>query len=105
MITVEENIPFNSLFDYADWHIRTLEAELKGCRLLKKDKRSLANGLPAYEAIFSWFPEEHLRILQQQLFVLVGKTGYKMTASFTEKTRQTLGPIVEKMMLSLSPSL
>jgi len=32
----------------------------------------------------------------------VEKVAYKMTASFTKKTRQTIGPAVVRMMLSLN---
>jgi len=103
IITVEENNPFNSLLDYADWNIRTMETELKGCRLLKKDEKKLSNGLDAYEAIFSWYPTDELRIYQQQIFILANGAGYKLTASFTKKTRQTMGPKVERMMLSFNP--
>ena len=45
---------------------------------------------------------DEIRIYQQQIFVLVEKTAYKMTASYTKKTRKTLGPAIERMMLSLS---
>jgi hypothetical protein len=103
IITVETNNAFHSLLDYADWNIQTLENELKGCRLLKKDQTVLNNGIPAYEAVFSWYPTDELRIYQQQLYILTNKTGYKLTASFTKKTRQTLGPKVERMMLSFNP--
>ena len=103
IVTVEENSPFNSLLDYADWHIHTLERELEGCRLLKKDKIVLDNGITAYEAIFSWFPAEGLEIIQRQIFILVYNTGYKLTASFTQETLETLGPKVELMIHSFNP--
>ena len=103
IITVEEDSPFETLLDYADWNIHTLEMELKSCRLLKKDKISLNNGLPAYVAIFSWYPTDDLRIYQEQIFILNDGTGYKLTSSFTKKTRQTLGPKIERMMLSFDP--
>ena len=103
IITVEENSPFDNLLDYADWHIHTLERELQGCRLLKKDKISLTNGLAAYEAVFSWFPTSTLEIFQKQIFILSDKTGFKITASFTKETRETLGPKVEQMILSFNP--
>jgi hypothetical protein len=103
IITVEENSPFDSLLDYADWHIHTLERELQGCRLLKKDKISLTNGLAAYEAVFSWFPASGLEIFQKQIFILNDKTGYKITASFTQETSETLGSKVEQMIMSFSP--
>jgi hypothetical protein len=102
IIDVERDAPFDTLEEYADWHIKTLESELKSCMLLKRGEIKLTNGTDAYEAIFSWYPSDEIRIYQQQIFVLVEKTAYKMTASYTKKTRKTLGPAIERMMLSLS---
>lgn len=102
IIDVERDAPFDSLEEYADWHIHTLESELKSCMLLKRGEIKLTNGTDAYEAIFSWYPSDEIRIYQQQIFVLVEKTAYKMTASYTKKTRKTLGPAIERMMLSLN---
>ena len=103
IIHMEDDVPFDNVVEYAQWQIGSLEAELKGCRLLKKGKKDLTNGIPAYEAVFRWYPTDELRIYQQQIYVLVEKTGYKLTASFTKKTRKTLGPKVERMMLSFNP--
>jgi len=103
IITVEENSPFENLLDYVDWHIHTLERELQGCRLLRKDKILLENNLPAYEAVFSWYPANELEIFQKQVFILCDGTGYKITASFTKASRETLGPKVEQMILSFDP--
>jgi hypothetical protein len=102
IIDVERNAPFDSLEEFAEWHIKTLEDELKSCILLKRGDIKLTNGTDAYEAIFSWYPSDETRIYQQQIFVLTDKTAYKMTASYTKKTRKTLGPAIERMMLSLS---
>jgi hypothetical protein len=102
-IMVDHDVEVDNLQDFADWNVATLENELKGCRLLKKGEITLANGHPAYKAIFSWYPTEELRIYQEQIYVLVDKTGYKLTASFTKKTRKTIGPQVERMMLSFNP--
>jgi hypothetical protein len=103
IITIDHEIQFDSVEAYAEWQISALEDELKGCRLLKKGKLQLINELPAYEAVFRWYPTDELRIYQQQIFVLVNSIGYKLTASFTKKTRKTLGPQVERMMLSFNP--
>ena len=103
-IMIDEDVEVDNLRDFADWNVATLENELKGCRLLKQGEITLANGLPAYKAIFSWYPTEELRIYQEQIYLLVNKTGYKLTASFTKKTRKTLGPQVERMMLSFNPT-
>jgi hypothetical protein len=104
VITLEHDSPIEAVRDYAEWQIRALEDELKSCRLLKKGEIKLTNGLPAYRAIFTWWPTEKLRVYQEQIFVLTEKTAYKLTATFTKKTRKTLGPLVEKMMLSFTPS-
>jgi len=103
IINLNPDVETDSLRDYADWNIASLTNELKGCRLLMQAPINLANGLPAYKAIFCWFPTEELRIYQEQIYILVGTTGYNLTASFTKKTRKTLGPQVERMMLSFSP--
>jgi len=103
IITVDYDIIVDTLADYAELQIMALENELKSCRLLKKGKTNLKNGMPAYEAIFSWYPSDELRIYQHQIFVIHEKVGYNITASFTKKTRKTLGPKVVRMMLSFNP--
>jgi len=102
IINLNPDVETENLRDYADWNIASLTNELKGCRLLLQAPITLANGLPAYKAIFCWFPTEELRIYQEQIYVLVGTAGYNLTASFTKKTRKTLGPQVERMMLSFN---
>ncbi|HLG32066.1 MAG TPA: DcrB-related protein [Ignavibacteriaceae bacterium] len=104
VINVDKDILFDTLEEYADWQIKTLETELKGCTLLKKGETKLTNGTQAYEAIFKWYPVEDIRIYQHQIYVLINKVAFKMTASFTKKTRQTIGPAVIRMMLSFNPT-
>lgn len=102
IITIDKEPAKDNLFDYADLNITTLEKELKSCLLLKRGETKLKNGTDAYEAIFSWYPTDDLRIFQHQIYVFDNKIAYKMTASFTKKTRQTIGPAVLRMMLSLN---
>ncbi len=102
IINVDHENTFDDLVDYAEWNIKTLEEELKGCTLLKKGETKLTNGTDAYEAIFSWYPLDDFRIYQHQVYVLIDKVAYKLTASFTKKTRQTIGPAIVRMMLSFN---
>ncbi len=104
ILNVEADLPFDTLKEYAEYQIKTLEQELKGCMLLKQGETKLFDGTEAYEAIFKWYPLNDFKIYQHQIYVLHEKTGYKLTASFTKKTRQTIGPQVERMMLSFKPS-
>ncbi len=103
VITLEQNSDFETVREYAEWQIGALEQELKACRLLKKGSITLANGVPAYKAIFSWHPTDTVKVYQEQIFVLAERTAYKLTATFNKKTRKTLGPQVERMMLSFTP--
>lgn len=104
IINVDKETKYETLEEFAEWQIKSLEEELKGCTLLKKGETKLTNGTPAYEAIFSWYPTDELRIYQHQIFTIIENVAFKMTASFTKKTRQTIGPAVVRMMLSLNPS-
>ncbi len=103
MISVGQDVPFTSVREFAEWQISAIEQELKGCRLLKKGNAKLANGLPAYQAILTWCPADGLKVYQEQIFVLAEGLGYMLTATFSKKTRKTLGPQVERMMLSFEP--
>jgi hypothetical protein len=103
IINIDREMIFDNVIDYADWQIKTLEEELKGCTLMKRGETKLINGTDAYEAIFSWYPLDDFRIYQHQIYILIDKTAYKLTASFTKKTRQTIGPSIIRMMLSFNP--
>jgi hypothetical protein len=103
VINIEPDIEIDSLDHYVDWQVSSLEEQLKACRLLLKEKITLNNGIPAYRAVFSWYPTDDLRVYQEQIYLLHEKNAYKLTASFTKKTRKTIGPQVERMMLSFSP--
>jgi hypothetical protein len=103
IVNIEKNIEVDSLQTYVDWQVRTLETQLKSCRILLKKETQLNNGLPAYRVVFSWYPSDELKIYQEQIHVISGATAYKLTASFTKKTRKILGPQVERMMLSFNP--
>lgn len=102
-INPDPGVQTNNLLDYADVQVLSLEAELKSCRILKREMIQLNSGMPAYRVIFRWYPTDELRVYQEQIYVLHEKNGYKLTATFTRKTRKTLGPQVERMMLSFEP--
>ncbi len=102
IINVDRENAFDNVIDYAEWQIKTIEEELKGSTLLKRGETKLTNGTDAYEAIFSWYPLDDFRIYQHQVYVLINNVAYKMTASFTKKTRQTIGPAIVRMMLSFN---
>jgi hypothetical protein len=103
IINVDPDAQSASLRTYAEYQIQAVEGELKACRMLMKGDIRLANGMPAFRAIFSWYPTDDLRVYQEQVYILHGKAAFRLTATFTKKTRKTLGPLVERMMLSFTP--
>lgn len=104
IINIDPDTQFDSLRSYAEYQIQAVEGELKACRMLMKGDIKLINGMPAFRVIFSWYPTDELRIYQEQVYLLHGTTAFRMTATFTKKTRRTLGPLVERMMLSFNPA-
>lgn len=103
LITAERDLPFDSALQYAESQLASLETELKSYRLLEKGEVTLQSGLPAYRIIFSWQPTESVVIYQHQLYVLVDRAGYKLTATFSKKTHKTLGPAAQRILMSFRP--
>jgi hypothetical protein len=103
MINIEYGITCDTVEQYADIQITSLENSLKSYVLLKRENMSLYNGFPAYKIVFRWYPAENIRIYQEQIYVLADKTAYKLTSTFTKKTRKTLGPQVERILMSFIP--
>jgi hypothetical protein len=103
IILVDQEVPFNSVMEYGEAQVMALEQTLKGCRMLKKGAFQMRDGTQAYRVIYRWEPAENRRMYQDQIYLLVGKTGYKLTATFSKKTRKTLGPLVERIMMSFKP--
>ena len=102
-IITDDEVEADSVYDFAAKEIATLEPLLDDCRVLMHDPVELDSGEPAYRAIFCWYPKEDLKLYQEQIYVLHDGCGYTLTASFTARTRKTLGPEVEQMMRSFTP--
>lgn len=102
-IDVDREPELDSLLAYVELQVFSLEQELNNCHLLLKEPITLDTGLPAYRVIFGWYPTEEQYLYQEQVYVLHEGTGYKLTATFTKKTRKMLGAEVEQIMLSFDP--
>ena len=107
-VTVDPGVPPLSLDAYAAGRRAQLEDTLQGCHVLLDDRVALDGGLPAARLVYRWWPSEHRRVYQEQLHLLVPaddgtQTGYTLTATFTKKSRRTLGPAVERLMRSFVP--
>lgn len=100
VINIAYDIEVDSITTLAKLQIETLEAQLQGCRMLKRGEITLNNGQEAYEVIFRWEPTNLKRLYQRQIYVLAGTTSYTLTTTFTKKTRKTRGPEVDRIMMS-----
>jgi len=103
MINVEQDVEIDSVADYADRQIESLETQLHGCLVLKRDEIRLANGLEAYEVIFRWHPMEDVQYYQRQIYVLFEDTAYTLTTTFTKRSRKIRGPEIDRIMMSFEP--
>lgn len=104
-IVVDESTGNQSLRDFADWNIMALEEQLSGCQVLKEGEIRLPCGLPAYRVIYAWWPSEKLRLYQELILVITGGRGYRLAATFSKKSRKTIGPSVEQIMLGFRPEV
>jgi hypothetical protein len=102
-VNMDDEVEADSVYDFAAQEIALLEPQLEDFRLLVDDPIELNCGEPAYRAIFCWYPEDDLKLYQEQIYVLPDERGYTLTASFTRNTRKQLGAEVERMMLSFTP--
>jgi len=104
-ITIQgvEDVGADTVYDFGAQELALLDAKLDGCQILMTDPIDLDCGLPAFRAIYFWYPEPDLKLYQEQIYVLHDEHAYVLTASFTAKTRKRLGPPVEAMMRSFTP--
>jgi len=102
-INIDDEVEADSVYDFAAQELALVEAQLDGCRLLIDDPIELDCGESAYRGIFCWYPEDDLKLYQEQIYVLHDDRGCTLTASFTQTTRKQLGAEVERMMLSFTP--
>ena len=78
-------------------------AALPGAVLLLQDELTREDGAPAARSIFRWSPLAGEIRYHQQVYTLLGARGLTVATTFTRRSRQTLGPEVLRLALSLTP--
>ena len=102
IVTIENNLEVPNLQQYADLNIKTIETELQGYQELKRGPVTLDNQIPGYELVYKWTPIEDGKVYQRVIYILINKTGYVLTATFSKKTWKTLGPEINKILMSFT---
>jgi hypothetical protein len=102
IVTIENNVEVPSLQQYAELNIKAVETELQGYQELKRGQVSLDNRVPAYELVYKWTPVEDRQVYQRVIYILINKTGYILTASFSKRTWKTRGVEVDKILKSFN---
>jgi hypothetical protein len=88
---------------YATEQVGALEGALKGLTVLTRETGRLWSGEPAVRVVLEWLPAPGRRIVQEQVYVTKGSTGYRLTATFSPSSFETQGPRVRAMLLSFQP--
>ena len=104
IVTIENNVDVPNLEQYAELNIKAVETELQGYQELKRGPVTLDNRVPAYELVYKWTPVKDRQVYQRVIYILINKTGYILTASFSKKTWKMLGPAVNKILMSFRVS-
>jgi hypothetical protein len=100
IVTIENNVEVPSLQQYAELNIRAVETELQGYQELKRGQLTLDNRIPAYELVYKWTPVKDAQVYQRVIYILINKTGYILTSTYSKKTWKILGPEINKILMS-----
>jgi len=104
MVTVEHDVVHADLDQYAQINIHAVEQTLQGYHELKRGAITLDSGQTAYEIVYKWTPVKERTVYQRVLYILEGKIGYILTASFSKKTWKTNGPEIDHILKSFQGS-
>ena len=104
ILTIENNVDVPDLQQYAELNIKAVATELQGFQELKRGLLKLDSGLPAYELVYKWTPVKDRQVYQRVIYILMNRTGYILTATFSKKTWKMLGPAINKILMSFKVS-
>jgi hypothetical protein len=93
-----------NLDEYAGGQVQAIESTLKGLTIVRRETVSLWSGAPAARVVLEWLPTPGKRVIQEMLFVIKDGVGYRLTATFTPATFETIGPTVRAMLMSFEPA-
>jgi hypothetical protein len=99
VITVEEGItaPLNQ---FAELSIIGVKNELQGYEELKRGAVRFQSGIAGEEVVYRWTPVDKREVYQRTVYLVHQQKGYIMMATFTPKTWKTMGPVVDKILMS-----
>lgn len=100
LVSIENNVEVPNLEQYADLNMKAIAAELQGYQELKLGRVTLDSRVPAYELVYKWTPIKDRQVYQRVIYILLNKTGYILTATFSKKTWKMLGSEINKILMS-----
>lgn len=104
MVTVEHDVVYTDLDQYAQINIQAVEQTLQGYHELKRGTIAMDSGQPAHEIVYKWTPVKERTVYQRVIYLLEGQIGYILTASFSKKTWKTNGPEIDRILKSFQGS-
>lgn len=104
IVTIENNVEVPDLQQYAELNIKAVEKELQGYQELKRGPVALDNQVTAYELVYKWIPVKDGQVYQRVIYILINKTGYILTSTYSKKTWKILGPEINKILMSFRVS-
>ena len=86
----------------ADDESAVLAGALRDGAVVLRDAVALDAGDTAERAVVRWTAADGRALYQQVVWAVVGDRTLTLAASFTERSRRTVGPEVHRLMLSLA---
>jgi hypothetical protein len=102
-VSIERDVE-EDLEAYASRQIDAMAVQLKSVSVLKREVVALASGSRAVRAVLDWHPTDERRVVQEFVCTLKGTTAFRLTATFSAGSFESLGPEVEAILHSFEPA-
>jgi hypothetical protein len=102
-LVVDRNVDTDDVTEYARDRIDQIIETMPAAEILKEEEKTVADGTPAYEAIYKWVPPEGHVTFQKLVYIIRDGVAYAFSANFSKKTIKTIGVEVDQIISSFQP--
>lgn len=104
VLIIDNQLRTKDLASYVKPRIETIKETLTGLEIMGEREITLGSGDKAYEIVYKWMPTANKKLVQKQVFTIIGDKAYNFTASFSKQSIKTIGRQVDEMINSFKPA-
>jgi len=104
VLIIDSQLETKDLASYVKPRIEVIKETLTGLEVMGEREFTLGSGNKAYEIVYKWMPTANKKLVQKQVFTIIGDKAYNFTASFSKQSIKTIGRQVDEMINSFKPA-